>query len=77
VAVAGAAAGARIIVHAVNPPNYRDWLGLALPMLENSIAAAKSSGARVVLPGNIYNYGSSFVSDLREDSLQHPVTKKG
>jgi len=46
-------------------------------MLENSIAAAKSSGARVVLPGNIYNYGPHSFPILREDSLQHPSRKRG
>ncbi len=42
--VAGAAEGTSLIVHAVNPPGYRDWDKLVLPMLENTIAAAKASG---------------------------------
>ena len=37
--VAAAARGARLIVHAVNPPGYRNWRGLAIPMLANTIAA--------------------------------------
>src|SRR4051794_15833161 len=46
--VVAAAAGASVVVHAANPPGYKNWKGLALPMLESSIAAAKAAGARVV-----------------------------
>ena len=55
-AVRRAAEGVAAIVHAVNPPGYRDWGALVLPMLDNSIAAARATGARVVLPGTIYNF---------------------
>jgi nucleoside-diphosphate-sugar epimerase len=72
-----AAEGAQVIVHAVNPPGYRDWHKLVLPMIDNSIAAAKAVGARVVLPGTIYNYGPDAFPLLAEDSPQHPVTRKG
>ena len=48
---------ASLIVHAVNPPGYRDWQTLVLPMLESTIAAARASGARILLPGTVYNYG--------------------
>src|SRR5438034_369251 len=54
--VVSAAAGASLIVHAVNPPGYRNWGQLVLPMLESTIAAARSSGARVLLPGTVYDY---------------------
>src|SRR5689334_15717601 len=46
-----AAAGASLIVHGANPPGYRNWAGLQLPMLESTIAAAKASGATIVFPG--------------------------
>jgi nucleoside-diphosphate-sugar epimerase len=75
--VRAAADGVDVIVHAVNPPGYRNWGGLVLPMIDNSIAAAKSVGARIVLPGTVYNYGPDAFPDLREDSPQHPKTKKG
>ncbi len=52
-----AATGVSLVVHAANPPGYRNWKGLALPMLENSIAAAKAAGARLVFPGTVYNFG--------------------
>ncbi len=72
-----AAAGCSVIVHAVNPPGYRDWDKLVLPMLENSIAAARAAGARVVLPGTIYNYGEDAFPLLKESSPQHAMTRKG
>ena len=40
-----AAQGCSVIVHAVNPPGYRRWAELVLPMLDNSIAAATTLGA--------------------------------
>ena len=48
-----AAEGVEVIVHAVNPPGYRNWGKLVLPMIDNSIAAAQATGARIVLPGTI------------------------
>ena len=75
--VVAAAAGVQLIVHAVNPPGYRNWGQLVLPMIENSIAAAKASGARIVLPGTVYNFGPDALPNLREDAPQSPVTRKG
>jgi nucleoside-diphosphate-sugar epimerase len=72
-----AAEGTQAIVHAVNPPGYRDWGRLVLPMIDNTIAAAKTTGARIVLPGTIYNYGDDASPELVEDSPQHPVTENG
>jgi nucleoside-diphosphate-sugar epimerase len=75
--VLSAAQGATLIVHAVNPPGYRDWDKLVLPMLDNTIGAAKAVGARIVLPGTIYNFGADAFPVLREDSPQHPESRKG
>ena len=72
-----AAHGASVIVHAVNPPGYRDWDKLVLPMLDNTIAAARAVGARIVLPGTVYNFGPDAFPTLTEDSPQHPQTRKG
>ena len=75
--VASAADNASVIIHAVNPPGYRNWGQLVLPMLDNTIAAARVSRARIVLPGTIYNYGPDTFPDLHETSPQSPVTAKG
>jgi nucleoside-diphosphate-sugar epimerase len=76
-AVVDAARGCSVIVHAVNPPGYRRWSELVLPMIDNTIAAATSTGATVVLPGTVYNYGDDAFPLLREDSPQRPSTRKG
>ena len=75
--VSAAAQGVSVIVHAVNPPGYRNWGKLVLPMMDNTIAAATAVGATVVLPGTIYNYGPDAFPALTETSPQHPVTRKG
>jgi nucleoside-diphosphate-sugar epimerase len=77
-AVMDAAKGCSVIVHAVNPPGYRNWAQLVLPMLDNTIAAATAEGATIVLPGTVYNYGpDAFPGPIGEDAPQHPVTRKG
>lgn len=75
--VMAAAQGAAVIVHAVNPPGYRDWDKLVLPMLENTIAAARAAGARILLPGTIYNYGEGSAGVLDETTPQRPSSRKG
>lgn len=72
-----AAKDASVIVHAVNPPGYRRWDELVLPMLDNTIAAAKATGATIVLPGTVYNFGPDAFPVVDEDAPQRPVTRKG
>ncbi|HEY8683714.1 MAG TPA: NAD-dependent epimerase/dehydratase family protein [Rhodanobacter sp.] len=75
--VAKAARGAGVIVHAVNPPGYRNWNAVVLPMLDNTIAAARENKARIVLPGTVYNFGPDALPLLSENSPQQPLTRKG
>ena len=75
--VVRAASGVALIVHAVNPPGYRNWGTLVLPMIDNTIAAAETSGARILMPGTIYNYGVEVFDTVTEDSPQQPATVKG
>jgi nucleoside-diphosphate-sugar epimerase len=77
VAVMGAAEGTQAIVHAVNPPGYRDWDRLVLPMIDNSIAAAKAHDARLVLPGTVYNYDPVQTPVAAPDSPQRARARKG
>lgn len=72
-----AAAGVDLIVHAVNPPGYRNWGSLVLPMLDNTIAAARAAGATILLPGTVYNFGPDAFPVLSEDAPQNPVSRKG
>lgn len=72
-----AADGVQAIVHAANPPGYRNWSGTILPMMEATIAAARAEGARILLPGNVYNYGPDVRGRISEEAPQNPVTRKG
>ncbi|MBI3444917.1 MAG: NAD(P)H-binding protein [Magnetospirillum sp.] len=70
--------GVAVIVHAVNPPGYRNWSSLVLPMIDNTLAAARAvGGARVVLPGTVYNYDPARISLIDESSPQNARTVKG
>lgn len=75
--VVAAATGVSLVVHAANPPGYRNWKGLQLPMLESSIAAAEAAGARLVFPGTVYNFGPEAFPRVGESAPQRPKTRKG
>jgi nucleoside-diphosphate-sugar epimerase len=75
--VQAAARGCSLIVHAVNPPGYRNWAAEVLPMLRNTMAAAKATGALILLPGTVYNYGPDAFPVAGEEAPQHPATRKG
>ncbi|KQY30330.1 hypothetical protein ASD38_08605 [Caulobacter sp. Root487D2Y] len=75
--VARAARGVGLIVHAANPPGYRNWGKLVLPMIDNTIAAAKAEGARILLPGTVYNFGLETFPLIDETAPQVPTTRKG
>lgn len=73
-----AAAGVDTIVHAVSPAGYQNWGTLVLPMIDNSIAAARAAGgARIVLPGTIYNFDPALTPVIDEAAPQVPRTEKG
>lgn len=75
--VIAAARGVSLIVHGANPPGYKNWAGLQLPMLNGTIAAARACGARIVFPGTVYNYGPDAFPSIDEAAPQTPVTRKG
>ena len=75
-ALAAAARGARVVAHAVNPP-YTRWAAEALPLARLGMDAAQRLGARFMLPGNVYNFGTGMPALLREDTPQRPDTRKG
>jgi len=75
-ALAVEAAGARTVVHAVNPP-YTRWAREALPLARAGMDAAQRLGATFVLPGNVYNFGTSMPPLLREDTPERADTRKG
>ncbi len=75
--VVTAATGVSLVVHAANPPGYKNWAGTALPMLENSIAAAKAVGVRLLFPGTVYNFDATAHPLISETTPQQPRTRKG
>lgn len=75
--VQSAAGGVELIFHGVNPARYKNWKRLALPMLENTIAAARASHARILFPGTIYNFAHDVFPAPTEESPQNATTRKG
>lgn len=71
-----AAKGANVIVNGLNPPAYHDWERTIPAITAQVIAAAKASGATVILPGNIYNFGNQ-PGTLDENTPQIATHKKG
>ena len=62
-----AAAQADVIVHALNP-DYTRWDTLLAPLTARVLALAEGSGALLMLPGNVYNFGSQLPAVLCEDT---------
>ena len=75
-AVVAAAKGASIVVNAMNPL-YTRWDAEALPLHASAIAIARSLGATLMFPGNVYNYGSPIPPEISEETPQHPTNRKG
>ncbi len=75
-AVAAAARGADVVLHALNPP-YTDWSRLALPLAYSAINAAETAGATLLFPGNLYNYGSRLPPVIVETTSMRPSSRKG
>lgn len=75
-ALVAACCGQDVIVNALNPL-YPDWAEALPRMTKAVIAAAMSSGARVVIPGNMYNYGAGMPARVNEATPWRPTTRKG
>jgi len=71
-----AAQGCDVIVNGLNPPNYHNWAELIPAITEQVIAAARASGAMVVIPGNVYNFGR-VNGEITETTAQTPCSRKG
>ena len=77
-AIARAAAGAQVVVHAVNPVyTQAAWRTEAPALLEAAIAIAGQLKACLMLPGNVYNFGEHLGTELTEATPQTAGTVKG
>ncbi len=76
VGLARASTGMDVILHGANPP-YTGWKD-ALPKFTDAlIAAARSSGATLLIPGNVYSYGRTMPPVLTSDTPHRPESRKG
>jgi nucleoside-diphosphate-sugar epimerase len=75
-ALCAQAAGASVVVYAVNPV-YTAWREQLLPLARLGMDAAERLNARFMLPGNIYNFGAGMPALLNENTPQQPSTVKG
>lgn len=74
-ALGAAAQGCTAIVNALNPPPT-EWDRLALPLANAASAAARASGALLMLPGNVYNFGRELPALLTPQTPEHADTPK-
>ena len=73
---ADAARGAAVVYQTLNPP-YPEW-STRFPALQSGVlAAAESTGARLVSMENVYMYWRPGGQPLTEDRANHAHTKKG
>jgi len=77
-AVARAAQGACVVVHALNPIyTHKAWKAQAMPITEAAIGIARALNATLMFMGNIYNFGVDMPPVLSEDTPQRAKTVKG
>jgi nucleoside-diphosphate-sugar epimerase len=77
-ALAAAARGAAVVVHALNPVyTNAAWRGQVAPMMEAAIAVTRALDATLMVPGNVYNFGAAMPEVLREGTPQLAQTVKG
>lgn len=74
--MAAAAQGADLIVNGLNPPAYHDWDRLIPRITAQVLAAGKASGATILVPGNVYPYGTQ-PGPWNADTPHRPVSRKG
>ncbi len=71
-----AAKGVDVIVNGLNPQNYKGW-ATELPKIAAQVAgAAISSGATVIQPANVYNYGAQ-AGEWQANTPHQATTRKG
>jgi nucleoside-diphosphate-sugar epimerase len=63
-------------VNGLNPPKYHDWARLVPAITAQVIQAAEESGATVIVPGNVYNFGATG-GEWSEVTPHEPNTRKG
>ena len=77
-ALAAAAAGCAVVVHALSPVyTHRAWRRDLPGLTRAAIDAARALGATLLMPGTVYNFGRGMPRRLLEDTPQDADTFKG
>lgn len=77
-ALARRAAGASVVVHALNPLyTNAAWQAEVLPMTDAALEISARLGATLMVPGNVYNFGANAPTLLRVGTAQQAHTAKG
>lgn len=71
-----AARGVDVVVNAMNPPGYSNWAKHQPEIAALGLAAARVSGSTLLVPGNVYNFGTA-PAPWGPDTPQDPHTRKG
>lgn len=74
--MAHAAQGCDVIINGLNPQNYHDWPTILPRITRDVIKAARSSGATVIVPGNVYHFGDQG-GVWSQTTPAKPVSRKG
>lgn len=74
-ALIDAAHGADVLINALNP-DYTRWDTLVPPLAASVLAVARASGATLMLPGNVYNFGAELPPVLTETTPEVANTGK-
>ena len=75
--IARAMAGADAAMYCVNPP-LATWLQTFRPLLEAAIAGARTSGARLIFPANVWVYGPGRPGErIDESRAATPTSHRG
>jgi nucleoside-diphosphate-sugar epimerase len=75
---AQAAKGAATVYHCMNPPyDAKAWADLVPRYMDNLIAAAERTGARLVVLDNVYMLGRPGGRSLDEETPPNPCSRKG
>ena len=74
--MATAAKGTDLIVNGLNPPNYHNWGKLIPEITTQVLAAGRASGATILVPGNVYPFGTE-PAPWGADTPHRPTSRKG
>jgi nucleoside-diphosphate-sugar epimerase len=71
-----AARGCDVVLNALNPA-ITEWRKNALSLAHSAIACAEDSGATLIFPGSVWNFGEGMPPVIDEGTPMRPTTRKG